>query len=217
MSYVLKSTNMIPTGGWLYVEPETGVRFKGGSFADTVAFVTKHRVANSLPRTSETEVRQDIENQICQRVGHEWCEHMKSGQWGFSIDFDKVKAGTRSIWGWAKALLTGQDPYVDEVEATRRADICSKCWANQAIAGCYGCGLRDQIAEMVTEVKGSRRTKYDDKLHACLVCGCDNSVQVWIRADILADAATPHQQECYAEIPGCWKASLQLVNPLPTS
>lgn len=208
MSYRLLSTMTVPPGGWEYVEPRTGEKFKGGSLVELTAKVQKHRESNNLWPISETEVQVEIENQICQRVGHEWCQFMKAGQWGFSINFDKIRAGTRSLLGWAKAAVTGEDPYVNEAEANRRAEICSKCWANKAITGCYGCGLADRIREMLVQAKGSRWTQHDAKLHACVVCGCANAAQVWIKEEILAPAVTEEQRECYREIPNCWKAAL---------
>lgn len=209
MSYRLLNPNMVPPGGWEYREPRIdGPPFRCGDLSCLVRKVQECRQYNGFERQETQEVQADIEEQICQRVGHEWCEHMKAGQWGFSISFDRIKAGTVALLGWAKAAFSGEDPYTDEAEANRRAEICSRCWANKAITGCYGCGLADAIRGMLVEAKGSRRTAIDDKLHACLVCGCSNAAQVWIKPEILAKGITDHQRECYSEIPACWKRDL---------
>lgn len=208
MSYRLLSTNMIPPGGWEYRQPDTGEAFKKGCFGDLIAAVFKHRLSNGLKRADPESVSEDVQDQICKRVGHDWCEHMKAGQWGFSISLDRIQTGTKALLGWARAAFLGQDPYVDQAEANRRAAICANCWANKAIAGCMGCGLGGQIRDMLVEAKGNRYTPSDEKLHSCLVCECANQAQVWIKPEILAPAITTHQAECYGEIPGCWKANL---------
>ena len=185
MSYRLLTTNTVPPGGWRFFESQTGEWFKGGDYLMLVSNVQKHRRSNNLSRQEEAQVAEDVQDQICKHAGHEWCEHMKAGQWGFSIDFDKIKAGTAALVGWAATAFSGQDPYVDQGEANRRAEICSKCCANQAIKGCYGCGLADRIREFLVDAKGARSTPFDDKLQACLVCGCANQAQAWIKPEIL--------------------------------
>jgi hypothetical protein len=209
MSYRLQSTNVIPPGGWEYREPRIdGPPFKAGDYAGLVQKVMTCRRRNNFERPGKEEVEADIQQQICQRVGHEWCDHMKAGQWGFSISFDRIKTGTVALLGWATAALKGQDPYVDDATANRRAEACAKCWANKATGGCISCGLGDQIREMLVEAKGDRWTAFDQQLESCIVCGCANQAQVHIKGEILRAGITDHQRECYAEIPGCWKAEL---------
>lgn len=207
MSYRLKNTMHVPPGGYLYVQPETGISFDGKSLFETTRLVTLHREQNGLDRPNLNDVRADIEAQICMRVGYEWCEHMEAGKWGFKVDWDTIQAGTKSLMAWALAAIKGENPYVDQSEADRRAVICSKCWANQRIPGCAGCGLMDKVRSLVTEAKGDRHTLLDDRLAACLVCGCSNQAQVWIRGDLLKGAMSDHQRACYEEIGGCWKSS----------
>jgi len=209
MSYRLQSTSVVPPGGWEYREPRIkGPAFRAGDYLGLVQKVIACRRANNFERQGEEEVKADIEQQICQRVGHNWCDHMKAGQWGFSISFDRIRSGTAALLSWAKVSFTGQDPYVDSQTAADRAAACSKCWANKRIAGCYGCGLADQIREMLVDAKGGRQTPFDQELEACLVCGCANQAQVWLKPEILSAGMTERQRECYKDIGGCWKADL---------
>lgn len=208
MSYRLKNRMHVPPDGYSYREPETGEVFNGGCLEGTVQLVMTHRKANDIARPDHDEAQEDVEDQICKRVGGQWCDPMKLGEWGFSITLDKIQAGTKALFAWGKAAFTGQDPYVDQNEANRRADICSKCWANKSIPGCIGCGALDKLRELLVEAKGSRNTPYDDKLAACLVCGCSNAAQVWIKPEILGGAMSDHQRGCYAEISNCWKNNL---------
>lgn len=208
MSYKLKNPMHVPPGGYVYTQPETGEVFDGRSLGGTVQLVFMHRQANGLPRPNTMDVSDDIQDQICKRVGHEWCEHMKVGQWGFSVGWDTIQSGTKALMAWAVAAVKGENPYVDQAEADRRAEICSKCWANKIIPGCAGCGLMDQVRKMLVEAKGERSTRYDDKLAACLVCGCANAAQVWVKPELLSGAMSDRQREAYAEIPDCWKTNL---------
>lgn len=197
----------VPPGGFGYRQPETGQTLDGQSLTGTVDLVFRHRLANSLPRATQEEVDEDVQHQICVRCGREWCSNTKLSFLGEGVSFEKLKAGTFSLATWAITSIRGQDPYVSEEEANRRAEICSRCWANKAISGCYGCGLGDRIREVLVEAKGDRRTQYDDQLQACLVCGCSNQAQVWIKPEILAAGMTDQQREVYREAQvGCWKA-----------
>lgn len=208
MSYHLNNPMHVPPGGYRYVQPETGEVFDGQCLSGTVDLVGRHRQTMSLARPSPDEIRADVEDQICMRVGHEWCSHMKAGSWGFRVDWDTIQAGTRALMAWALAAVKGENPYVDQAEANRRAAICSKCWANHSIGGCAGCGMADRIRDLLTDAKGDRRTPLDERLGHCLVCGCSNAAQIWIRPDLLDGAMSDHQRACYGEIPNCWKSKL---------
>lgn len=209
MSYRLLDTMTVPPGRWTYKDPATGEPFDGGSLDGTIKLVVKHRAGNRLARQSYEEIDEDVQAQICQRIGPQWCQHMKDGVWGFAeINLDRIKSGTKSLLSWARSALKGEDPYVDEVEANRRAAICAKCFCNEPLRGCYGCGLGDTLRTLLVETKGERFTAYDDRLHACKICGCANAAQVWVRADILSKGVSDHQRECYTEVPDCWKRAL---------
>lgn len=61
--------NVLPPGGYKYVQPETGMQFDGNTlFRAQARLIATHRKANSLPRSSREEVEEDLMAYTCQRV-----------------------------------------------------------------------------------------------------------------------------------------------------
>lgn len=203
MNYRLKNPALVPPEpGYEYVQPETGARFNGGSVADTVIMVVRHRAGNGLPRTEPAEVEADVHNQICQRLGGEWCDHMTN--WSFPTDWDTVREGTKSLTSWALTALTGESPYVDASEAERRAEICSKCFMNQKARTCLSCGFGDLVRGLISSTSGPDGTRYDAAIHVCTVCGCLLTKKVHLKKEVINRWASDKQRHAYDEIPNCW-------------
>jgi hypothetical protein len=117
-----------------------------------------------------------------------WC-HYEDGtaSAGSNIDlsFERILQGITSLKNMAVEALKGGTPYVDQDEAERRADICSRCNFNMASPFCMGCGGARKIIELVGQVKGSRSTSLDHRLQNCGVCGCRCDAIVHVNRNIL--------------------------------
>ena len=61
--------NVMPPGGYQYVQPDTGMKFGGNeTFKSQCRLILVHRKGNHLPRASFAEVGQDVVEATCKRV-----------------------------------------------------------------------------------------------------------------------------------------------------
>jgi len=208
MTYRLKDRMMVPPGGYSYTQVETGRTYDGQSLEETVQFFMKHRASNSLARTSHDEVLDDVEDQICKRLGFEWCKNMAVDSWGFQLTWDSIVAGTKTLAGEALSVLTGGEVWCSQQEAERRAEICSRCFANQRGGGCMGCGFMDRVRDLIGKTCSDQRTKCDDRLQSCLVCGCLLQCKVHYPSEVLKAGMSEKQRQAYADVPHCWMNQL---------
>lgn len=204
MNYRLKSSTTVPPDpGFAYTQPETGIRLDGKSVYETVQLVVKHRQSNDLPRKTEAECHEDVETQICQRLGPEWCSNISAQSWGFSNSWGHITAGTKTLWSWAKTSITGGNPYVEQSEADRRAEICMKCFARSESSGCLSCGFMNLVRGLIGETCSDKPTTLPESSN-CLVCECLLKCKTHIRPEILKEGMSERQKSAYSEISNCW-------------
>lgn len=208
MSYQLKDPMKVPPNGFKFVEPMTGREWDGQSLEGTVQLVMNHRESNAIARSSYKEVKEDVEDQICKRVGYQWCKNMAVDSWGFTLSLDSIIAGTKTLAGEAMRVATGGDAWCSQDEADRRAATCVKCFANQRGGGCAGCGFMDRVRELIGATCASQSTPSDDRLQSCLICGCLLSCKVHYPAEVLKAGMTAKQRSAYADVPDCWMNNL---------
>lgn len=208
MSYKLKNTALKPPDGFWYKQPETAREFELGSLYETVEAVMVHRQINGLPRLTHEEVDEDVQDQICKRVGHQWCRNMKAEQWGFRLGWDDIKAGTKTLAAEALRVVQGQEPWCPQAEAERRAAICVKCFANRRGGGCMSCGFMDLVREVISHTCAEVQTSVDDRLNSCECCGCLLRCKVHYPAEVLKSSMSDRQRDAYADIPECWMNDL---------
>jgi len=208
VKYKLKDPFLVPPTGFEYTQQETGAKLDGRSLGETIMLVMKHRQANNLSRQTEQEVDQDVQQQICQQLGDQWCKNMAADEWQFSMDFDTIKAGTRTLMAWVTTAAIGGNPYCSQEEAEKRAAKCATCFANKRSGGCITCGLGNLIRALMAESTDTGTTSKDDLLQSCLVCGCLLQKKVHIRGDIIKAGISPKQRKAYSEVPKCWMNEL---------
>lgn len=180
-------------GGFVYVQPESGLEFKHARMEYLIAQIKKHRLANNYP--IGTNFEQEIEAAVCNR-NPELCKDMAM-QPTVQLGLADILRGTRVIGEFvAKGM-----PFVSDTEADRRAATCSNCTFNMDYhKPCAACG---GLAELVTGIVGGRKTKYDGKLKACNVCHCANAAQIHIPLEILRKGVTSEMDTNWPE--NCWK------------
>tara|TARA_R110000868_G_scaffold64854_5_gene194630 strand:- start:6622 stop:7248 length:627 start_codon:yes stop_codon:yes gene_type:complete len=204
MKYQLKDPMMVPPTGFVYTQPETGAKLDGQSMSGTISLMLRHRTANGLPRQTFEEASEDLQQQLCQQLGYAWCKNMVVESWSFRMDWDTIKAGTRTLMALAGEKLAGGNPYVDQAEAERRAAICCNCFANKRMGECLSCGLANLIQQLVAESVQPGATSKDDRLSGCMVCGCLLTKKVHVKDEIIKAGLSDKQKAAYAEIPACW-------------
>lgn len=77
---VLRDTRTAPPGGWVYTQPETGLRMSEPSPGELIATVVRHRTYKNLTPLDADDVWNDIQRQICERLPSEFCRPEPSDQ-----------------------------------------------------------------------------------------------------------------------------------------
>ena len=110
----LKDLIRTPPGGWFFKDPETQDTIVGASFQDLISTVIHERVSKGIELPPN--LGQMIQDQICDRLGKDWCE-------GFGLG-DAVHAVAQPI---AAAIdkLTGTNIKGCSACAKRRAILNS--------------------------------------------------------------------------------------------
>lgn len=182
---------------WCFYVDATNTLIRGGDQVDLLKKVTQHYQSNDLPLP--VNLPEIIEDGIC-NASTTPCHFVEGSQ-------DNTKDGHlrrvmrfgHCVWLITKAKLLRGNPFVEQPEADRRATICAECPANGEAPTCPGCV---NFISDVNHSLGKRETPYDDQLETCNVCGCSNSVSVWIDAGILKRCSKADYKKIN---PKCWK------------
>ena len=97
------------------------------------------------------------------------------------VTFKTLIGYTKAAASVGTSLVKGEDTYVAQAEADRRAAICLQCRYNTQVmcAGCHGLIGFAQLFLCSREVVGQ------SGLGSCDVCGCFLSVSVWCSDEVL--------------------------------
>lgn len=205
----LKHRQKIPHGGkWIARYPATGQLFISEvSFDDLVDQLTAYCKANGFGIGLGFE--DEVESWVCKELPKA-CEPDTSGMpiGRRKLHMDDIVRGLQSLSGVMGAQLLswfgGKSPFVDQAEANRRASICAKCGYNIAFKKPCA-GICPELKTLVELIRGHRSTPYDNRLDSCSICGCFNSVTVWIELPIQERALTNEMKELFSAIGWCWK------------
>lgn len=201
----LKYPNETPPGYWRFPRhpeiPLTGDPnefIPGGDIQDLTTKVHNFRVVNRLPLGDP---QSEIEDWICRNTGAQ-CVPARA------ITFKPgVMAKGQMVARFLSAMAQwmAQGGHVPQEEAEARAELCAGCPWNAHIDDitCFGCfGL----TEKVIKILGGRKTRMDESLRFCALCGCSNAVSAFVPMEILARA---HKLEEFPIDIGngtpCWK------------
>jgi hypothetical protein len=139
------------------------------------------------------------EDQLCRQLSGEWCEGVGHFTNTTRFSFKDFERGMKVI----SSMFGHKNATVSQEIADKRAIICSRCFMQTTVPGCQTC---HGVANIVAQVKGAGKTKYDHLLKVCGVCKCSNSVQIWVKHEHLAKGTDHEMLATFREIDECWKA-----------
>ena len=179
-----------PPDGYRYVFPEDGYTSHAWTFVDWVADALKHCRTNDY---SFEGMEEKMQQQLCSVLPPGWCDFDDPNRprATASLEWGDVTAGLTTFARWIKQ---GRET-VEQKEADRRGLVCSRCYLNVNISGCFGC------QKLITEALPDKSTKYDFALRGCAVCKCVLKAKVHFPMHLL-DTENTQQQELYPSF--CW-------------
>jgi hypothetical protein len=176
-----RSYSQTPPGMWQYQLPD-------GTVLKQINRVGLYKAAakgyKNLGLEVPANLNQLIDRQTCKRVPG-WCEIDGLVNYLKHVNINKIVGFFNVVCAGISAKLSGDDAFVSQEEADRRAEICSACPLNVAIdEGCRSCSAASLIADGMVSFVG-RSTPYDRHLKACAACGCFLKAKVHVSKDIL--------------------------------
>lgn len=162
-----------------YTHPETGHVSWASDFWTWKQKILEHCAANGL---STEGVMDRAEDQLCGTLPADRCRYETGDPAPISVNFGLGKVRT-----WVSAvfdLITGEEGFVEQAEAERRAVICVRCPYNVQVEGGCGGGCQ-KLVDMFTPGMRKRKTEQDSRLRSCAVCGCFNRVAVHFPLTVL--------------------------------
>jgi hypothetical protein len=172
---------LVPPGGWRYVQPETGARFKGTTFDRLVQEVRAHRAYKGLPVDT---VELDVEHQLCAALSEEWCKPEPGEEHRPVRDRSGELTASHAL-GLAKALaafLAAGGQFVERAEVARRAAICRGCPFNKPSKFCACAAAYAAVEALVP------KDRREPGISVCMACGC--ALQAKVNFPLAAIAAS---------------------------
>ena len=77
----LRNPNLTPPTGWRFLEARTGLNIESDNLWSLVDKVISHRQQRGLQPTDRLVVRNEIESQICARLGNECRKSSPEDKW----------------------------------------------------------------------------------------------------------------------------------------
>jgi hypothetical protein len=193
-----------PPGRFRYTVPETGYRIDMELSLDgLLERVQRHYQDNNIPLPDDW--RDRVEDQLCRQLPSGWCQYSDGtpGK-GFvpNLSAEKILKGIKSLYGMISNAVKGEEVFVSQDEANKRAEICSRCFYNMNANFCAGCGIGQTITKAVGMVKGKRTTPSDYELKSCGICGCRNDAIVHVNKKLLLSSENLETTE--ARPSWCW-------------
>ncbi len=175
----IKDKSVTPPGYWTFRESD-GTVLRGGDFGNLVNEVMRYRIKMGMPTAN---LADEVEDGICRQKDIQ-CRPADPAPAGEarSITVADVWRFLQTIGEWVKDAR-----FEEQAEAERRAEICAGCFANVPVdTHCWGC---TGVFALVHNVIGDRKTRMDESLKNCAVCGCLNGVAVFVPLPVLLKAS----------------------------
>lgn len=207
----LSEPQVTPPGGWRYVDPDTGFKFRRlyRTLDELVKHVARYRAHNGLSRIPK--LRMVIEAWLCEQPGMEGrCREVSVVDRTLSQYLRGAKAAAQ-VW------LQGDRAFVPTIVAETRAAMCVECRHNKRSN--KDSALRHYTDEYVQEIVGERKTSVDDKLFSCEICSCPLRPKVHISQQIVQNSLSKTERRLLSmglwnikgELFDCWQVKPVLV------
>jgi hypothetical protein len=128
----------VPPGGWRYLQPESGMEIRGGSWQGLMQKVLVHRKANSYP--IGTHIEAEVAHALCLRLpaaqqAEFCCEPQLPPLLNQAMSFEK------SAGAVVAGLAQGRGLAAAEEMLQNRMSICHSCeFLNRPLDKCSKCG-----------------------------------------------------------------------------
>ena len=188
---LLKRFDRDPPGGWRYYHE--GFEIRGAYWTQLVENVKRHLRVNG--EAVPDDLLEAIQHQLCAMIPESFCKGV--GPRRIFPTLKQIYSGTKLIIN----ALTQSSMMVDKATAETRASICAMCPFNNRLSKCRAC---EPAYKIVGKIFSGQHTTYDNKLHACVVCGCMNKAQVHCTDEVLYDVTPNSMIEQYPS-EYCWK------------
>ena len=178
--------NVVPPGGWRYVQPETSSKLQAPNYQDLRSKVREHRLSNSLAVEG---IDDQIHAYMCaqQDPGSRVCTPTPPTKSAQTPKASLTVSDALAFLSTVGAFFKSGGKLVEQEQADTRASVCVSCPLNTKVAGCRPCvGL----ARKVFDLLGARKTPHDSNLQQCGVCGCVLAAKVWLPIETV-HAVTP--------------------------
>lgn len=192
-----------PPGGWHFVMPD-GTKLTAINEEKLIQQIHEYRIRNGI---APGDIERDIDTYYCTN----WpdaCQKEPSDYAGPSAPSSPPREPlVNRVTRWTTSLIArmprGGYAMVPGAEATRRALICASCPANKVWrTGCIGCS--SNVAALLMQLRGLRRTAHDGTLLACAFGGWGNEAAVHLSP---SETAITDSQK--SEMPEkCWRKAL---------
>lgn len=193
----LKSTKVLPPGGWIFEQKESGWKLRSMSpFRDAVQQIMLHRTANKYPRSSAEDAASDLENYTCQRLGNDpnFCtSDVKKNDHPFQAAATHLRNLAGRAVGSLSMLANGESVLRDWVgdgmipvpleQAQSRANTCADCIFNQEkVPLAFISGPIAEIihAQLKKKSEMGVLVNNEDALRNCAICGCVLKLKVHV-------------------------------------
>ena len=172
-----------PPCGWIYEVEHDGEVFTFQAPMRTALFqeLRSWYARKELEWPGDEEMTARVEEYICAKVPKGFCKGDKDREHNPVFSIRSIRAATQLF---TAKLFKGEDFFVDQEEANRRALTCANCPQNLhgICTGCVGSEFQDILAQFV---RAGRKTPYDQALDTCKVCGCLLRAKVHVSMEVL--------------------------------
>lgn len=193
--YQYSRPHITPRSGYVYTDPDTGVKFEEPVHVKLVETVARHRRANRLPIPED--LSEIVEDAVCRlnppafrkprpALGSALPHSPRTPRPG------RVRLSLASCVNETLKIVKRRFiPAPDRDEVARRADICLACENNVIEPGCYGCYAEKVFSGHI----GKHRTM---KTQFVCLCEVDNTFsKATTHMNAVYEDADRYPQECW--------------------
>lgn len=197
-----------PPCGWVYSTEHDGevFTFQAGMRTGLMQDLKNWYRNKDLDWPGDKEMEARVEEYICSKVPKGFCKGDKDREHNPVFSVSNIRAATQLF---TSKMFKGEDFFVDQDEANRRALTCANCPKN--LRGfCVSCASSNVQDILASFVRSGKKTPYDNVLDVCGVCGCIARAKVWVSMEVLGNLPKHKYPE------NCWLHGTPAHKPMET-